>query len=184
MTETLVQAYTPLILWIGLGLLLFRFLPQWLPHFLGRSLYWLGVPLQLIALARRGNHNQLSGSDNLPILASLITFGALFLGLVVALLVWWGWQQILPYLFKSELSESVSHPLQDSSSKGSFLLAAVLGNTGFVGLAIAPYLVHVDALNWVVLFSITHNVIGPYGLGVLIASYFSHTKSTNHFISI
>ncbi|MBD2503833.1 AEC family transporter [Anabaena azotica] len=181
MTETLVQAYTPLILWIGLGLLLFRLLPQWLPHFLGRSLYWVGVPLQLIALARRGNQNELSGTVEIPILASLITFGALFLGLVVALLVWWGWQQISPYLFKSELSESVSHPLQDSSSKGSFLLAAVLGNTGFVGLAIAPYLVHVDALNWVVLFSITHNVIGPYGLGVLIASYFSHTKSTNQW---
>lgn len=181
MTETLVQAYTPLILWIGLGLLLFRFLPQWLPQVLGRGLYWVGVPLQLIALARKGNQNELGGTVDLPIIASLITFGALLLGLVVALLVWWGWQQISPYLLKSDLSESVSRPLQDSSTKGSFLLAAVLGNTGFVGLAIAPYLVHIDALNWVVLFSITHNVIGPYGLGVLIASYFSHTKSTNRW---
>ncbi|BAY36218.1 hypothetical protein NIES2111_05400 [Nostoc sp. NIES-2111] len=181
MTQTLVQAYTPLILWIGLGLLLFRFLPQWLPQVLGRGLYWVGVPLELIALARKGNQSQLNGAGDIPVLASLITFGALFLGLVVALLVWWGWQQISPHLFKPELSESTSQPLLDSSTKGSFLLAAVLGNTGFVGLAIAPSLIHVDTLNWVVLFSITHNVIGPYGVGVLIASYFSHTKSNNRW---
>jgi predicted permease len=181
MTETLVQAYTPLILWIGLGLLLFRFLPQWLPHTLGRGLYWVGVPLELIALARKGNQSQLNGNADIPILASLITFGALFIGLIVALLVWWGWQQISPHLFNTGSSESASAPLLDSSTKGSFLLAAVLGNTGFVGLAIAPALIHVDTLNWVVLFSITHNVIGPYGVGVLIASYFSHTKSHNRW---
>ncbi|BCL35727.1 AEC family transporter [Nostoc sp. MS1] len=181
MTETLVQAYTPLILWIGLGLLLFRFLPEWLPHLLGRGLYWAGVPLQLIALSRRGNQSQLNGAGDIPVLASFITFGTLFLGLVVALLVWWGWQKVSPNLFKTELSEPTSQPLLDSPTKGSFLLAAVLGNTGFVGLAIAPSLIHVDTLNWVVLFSITHNVIGPYGVGVLIASYFSHTKSNNRW---
>ncbi|WP_414753668.1 AEC family transporter [Anabaena sp. CCY 9910] len=181
MTETLFQAYTPLILWIGLGLLIFRFLPTWLPQFLGRGLYWVGVPLELVALARKGSQNELGGAGSTPILASLITFLALLLGLVAALLVWWGWQQISPHLFKPDLSESVARPWLDSSTKGSFLLAAVLGNTGFVGLAIAPFLIHVDSLNWVVLFSITHNVIGPYGIGVLIASYFSHTKSNNRW---
>ena len=180
MTETLVHAYTPLILWTCLGLLIFRFLPLWLPHFLGRGLYWVGVPLELIALARQGNQAELSGMDNLPILAAIITVGALFVSLMVALLVLWGWKKILSHQFKPD-DESVSSPRLEPSTQGSFLLSAVLGNTGFVGLAIAPSFVNSEALNWVILFSITHNVIGPYGLGVLIASYFNHAKSSNRW---
>jgi predicted permease len=181
MAESLVHAYTPLILWMGLGLLIFRFLPHWLPKLLGRSLYWVGVPLELVALARQGNQTELGGIEGFPIVASLVTVGTLLLGLAVALLVWWGWQYILPRLFQPDLGESVSQSVLDSATKGSFLLAAVLGNTGFVGLAIAPYLIKIDALNWAVIYSITHNVIGPYGVGVLIASYFSHARSTNRW---
>ncbi|MGI2904795.1 hypothetical protein [Tolypothrix sp. VBCCA 56010] len=32
----------------------------------------------------------------------------------------------------------------NSCSQGSFLIAAVLGNTGFIGLAIAPFLIDFD----------------------------------------
>ncbi|WP_066383540.1 MULTISPECIES: AEC family transporter [unclassified Anabaena] len=181
MAESLVHAYTPLILWMGLGLLIFRFLPNWLPKFLGRGLYWVGVPLELVALARQDNQHPVGGVEGFPIQASLVTLGALLLGLIVSWLVWWGWQYFNPRFFKANLGESVSKPVLDSATKGSFLLAAVLGNTGFVGLAIAPYLIKVDALNWAVIYSITHNVIGPYGVGVLIASYFSHTRSKNRW---
>jgi malate permease and related proteins len=181
MAETLFHAYTPLILWTSLGLLIFRFLPTWLPHFLGRGLYWVGVPLQLLALTRQSNQEELNGIESLPILASIVTVGALVVGLMAALLVLWGLKKILSHQSKPDLGESLSPHLLNSSTQGSFLLAAVLGNTGFVGLAIAPFLIHSDSLNWVVLFSITHNVIGPYGLGVLIASYYSHEPSSNRW---
>jgi malate permease and related proteins len=168
MINSLFEAYTPLILWTGLGLFLFRFLPKWFPQFLGRALYWIGVPLELLALARQNSSVKYENVINSSFLAPIITIGTLIVALVVTISFLWGWKRF---------------PLFDLSraSEGSFLLAAVLGNTGFVGLAIAPFLVDADGLNFAVIFSITHNVVGPYGLGVLISSYFSHTKSPNRW---
>lgn len=52
------------------------------------------------------------------------------------------------------------------------ILASTLGNTGFVGLAIVPSLIESPYLSWVVLYSVTHNLLGTYGLGALLARYF------------
>ncbi len=171
MVDTLFEAYTPLIVWTGLGLLIFRFLPQWFPKILGRALYWVGVPLELVALARQNSSVKYENIFSSSFLAPVITVGTLTIGAVVAILFLWGCKRF---------------PLFDLSptSKGSFWLATVLGNTGFVGLAIAPSLVDADGLNFAVIFSITHNVIGPYGLGVLISGYFSHTKSPNRWVQL
>ncbi|TVP61082.1 MAG: AEC family transporter [Nodularia sp. (in: Bacteria)] len=174
MSETLVHAYIPLILWMSLGLLIFKFLPQRLPKLLGRGLYWVGVPLELLALARKTNQTGFGGMKSLPILPSVVTVGALLLGLLVALLLLWGWKKILSHQLKLD---SWLNP----ATQGSLVLAAVLGNTGFVGLAIAPSIIPTDALNWVVLYSITHSITGPYWLGVLVASYFSHKSSSNRW---
>ncbi|MBF2067367.1 MAG: AEC family transporter [Calothrix sp. C42_A2020_038] len=183
MTDTLFHAYTPLIVWTGLGLLIFRLLPNSFPKILGRGLYWVGVPLELIALSRNNSQLDTSGS-NPSFLAPLITVSALFIGLLVALSVIWIWK-LLAKQQKSEYNSRNSGSLQQLSrvSEGSFLLAAVLGNTGFVGLAIAPSLVDANALNLAVIFSITHNVIGPFGLGVWIASYYSHSPQQNRLLT-
>ena len=61
MTETLFHAYLPLIVWTSLGLLLFRFLPESLPRLLGRGLYWVGIPLEILALARKTNFSEPAG---------------------------------------------------------------------------------------------------------------------------
>ncbi|RUT00274.1 hypothetical protein DSM106972_077220 [Dulcicalothrix desertica PCC 7102] len=179
MTDTLFQAYTPLIIWIGLGLLVCRLLPKSFSKILGRGLYWVGVPLELIALSRHGNSGQYQ-AINTSVLAPVITVGTLIIGLLVTLSVIWIWK-LLANQQKSE-HDSKIQPLS-RVSEGSFLLAAVLGNTGFVGLAIAPSLVDANALNLAVIFSITHNVIGPFGLGVWIASYYSHTQQQNNFLT-
>jgi len=55
--------------------------------------------------------------------------------------------------------------LQERSSQGSFVLSAMLGNTGFIGLAIAkrcckqiaPLLISEQALSLVVFYSISQN---------------------------
>ncbi len=65
-------------------------------------------------------------------------------------------------------------------TQGSFLIAATIGNTGFVGLGIVPTLVSEPHLGWAVFYSVTNNVIGTYGLGVLLASYFGRAPAQNN----
>ncbi len=62
------------------------------------------------------------------------------------------------------------------TSKGSFVLASMLGNTGFIGLAVAPALVSQAYWSWIVIYGVAHNVLGSYGLGVLLANYYSHSE--------
>lgn len=162
MAETLFHAYTPLIFWTGVGLLLWRFTPKDFPRLLGRSLYWIGVPLQILALVRRTEFSQLAS------VVPMVTLAALFLGLALALASLW-------------LLKHFSPKWSNRSSCGSFILAAILGNTGFVGLAIAPFFISDVDLSWLVLYSIAHNVLGPYGFGVAVASYFGRPAVKNHW---
>jgi predicted permease len=184
MIDSLLHAYTPLLIWSGLGLLLFRFVPDSFPKFLGRALYWVGVPLQLLVLGRQ---TQLSnGGAVIP----LVAVGVLLLGMLSALLSWWGLQwlctpkatELSPknqiYLFKSLFSSLNS---LGRASLGSFILASMLGNTGFIGLALAEVLFGADYISWGVLFSVTSNVVGNYGIAVFIASYFGRSETKNHW---
>ena len=175
MSNTLFDIYAPLILWTGLGLFLFRFIPQALPRLLGRILYWVGVPIEIFALARQTNFSANWG------LAPAITLAALGVGLGLASLSWQGWRLISQRQQSRGEQKQGLFPIVplswfERSRQGSFILAAMLGNTGFVGLAIAPAFISPDALKWAVFFSVTHNIFGPYVFGVLIASYFGRSS--------
>jgi malate permease and related proteins len=172
MTDTLFQAYFPLLFWSGLGILLFRFLPEAFPRFLGRSLYWVGIPLEVFALARQTDFSENVG------LAPFFTIAALLFGMVLAWCSLWG---IKRFAAKAEASEAPSNLWQDRSRQGSFILCAMLGNTGFVGLAIAPAFVSDPYLSWIVFYSVTHNVVGTYGIGVFLASYFGRSAETRRW---
>jgi malate permease and related proteins len=155
MLDRLVHAYTPLICWTGLGILSVRFLPAAFPHWLGRGLYWIGVPIEIFSLARQTTF------DERAQLAPEITIGSLLLGLGLGWISLQIWQRLQPDL-----------PDRTPGLKGSLLLCAMLGNTGFVGLAIVPFFVSETDLSWAVLYSVTQNVFGTYGLGVLVSSYY------------
>lgn len=183
MTDTLFQAYLPLLVWPALGLLLFRFLPRAFPRWLGRSLYWVGVPLEILSLSRRADF---SGSVGL---APIFVVSGLLLAFVLATLSW-EWLHKRSPLVPSGAAGTLLDPLETletleaqetktspSARQGSFVLSAMLGNTGFVGLAIAPALVSDRYLSWVVFYSIAHNILGTYGLGVFCASYFGRTAA-------
>lgn len=137
--------YLPLVAWVCLGLVLSNKLPHLIPRLIGRSLYWIGVPLQVLAFMQR------SAIDITLGIVPLIVVLSLAIGLMIALL----WCRNF-----------------ERAERGDFLLAALIGNTGFVGLAITPSLIDSHYLGWVVLFSLSHNIIGSYGLGVAIASYY------------
>jgi malate permease and related proteins len=155
MPDSLVQAYTPLIFWTGLGILLVRFLPGAFPYWLGRGLYWIGVPIEIFSLARQTTF------DERAQLAPTITIASLLLGLGLGWISLQIWQRLQP-----------NQPPPTPGLSGSLLLCSMLGNTGFVGLAIVPYFVSPTDLSWAVLYSVTQNVFGTYGLGVLVSSYY------------
>jgi malate permease and related proteins len=74
-------------------------------------------------------------------------------------------------------------PSYDRYQYGSFIIAAMLGNTGFVGLGILPSILEPSALSWAVFFSLTQNIIGTYGIGVLIASHFGQAEADRRAIA-
>jgi malate permease and related proteins len=202
MVETLFQAYSPLIFWVGLGLLSLRVLPQSVPRLLGRSLYWLGVPWQIFALARYTN---LQGDVGL---VPLITVSTLLFGIVLA----WSVVQVLNQLaLRSDEELPIDAPITDlvlakadegavgeiaqptwwekitalpqynRNQQGSFILAGMLGNTGFVGLGILPDLISPENMSWAIFFSLTQNLIGTYTIGVLVASHFGGASAESRW---
>jgi malate permease and related proteins len=179
MTDTLFDIYSPLILWTGLGLLLFRFMPQAIAKFLGRALYWVGVPIEILALGRHTSFSQNWG------MAPLVTFLTLMLGLAIAIFAWQGLYWLVSHKYSpAPLVSFLPSPSWFTRSRqGGFILATMLGNTGFVGLAIAPSLIAPDSLNWAVSFSVAHNLFGPYGFGLLVASYFGRSSQTSNWWS-
>lgn len=180
MTDSLWHAYLPLFVWTGLGIVLFRFLPDTLPRWLGRGLYWVGVPLEVLALARQTDFSAQVG------LAPVITIATLLTGLVLAGLSLWALQawraEPSSPLPPSDAPSPLSLPLPPTwghpPRQGSFLISSILGNTGFVGLAVVPAFVDPAYLGWVVIFGITQNVLGTYGLGVLIASRWGRSEES------
>jgi predicted permease len=184
MIDSLLHAYTPLLIWSGLGLLLFRFIPDSFSKWLALALYWVGVPLQLLVLGRQTELS--NGGGLIPVVA----VGVLLLSMSLALLSWW----VLQWLSSRKATES-SQESQNSlfislfssinvlgrPSLGSFMLASMLGNTGFIGLALTQVLFGADNISWPVLFSVTSNVVGNYGIAVFIASYFGRSETKNHW---
>jgi len=178
----------------SLGAFLFRreIIPRNFPNLLGRFLYWLGVPLQIFVLTRKSN---LSQSIWLP---PIMTIALLLLGLGLTcfslqLLKQLAQHQLVSFKRSNLPNLSQTKRLRrfkktnllygcypkNRAERGSFVLAAILGNTGFIGLAIVPAFVDRDYLIWVVLYGVTHNLIGSYGLGVFLASYFGRTTAKN-----
>lgn len=213
MTDTLIHAYAPLLIWPSLGFVLLFVVPESFPRFLGRSLYWVGIPLEIFALTRQTPLSQDVG------LSPLFTIGALLGGIPIAWLILQGLRRDTQSVHSTDdegsgdpcndeyahsqnsvaealriaegdgvndvadqaipdfLNEGTQSRWSYSACRGSFILSSVIGNTGFVGLAIAPLFVSDDYLGWIVFYSVTHNVVGSYGIGVFLASYYGRAQN-------
>jgi malate permease and related proteins len=166
MNETLFDTYLPLLLWTGLGALLFRLLPDRTPRLLGRALYWVGMPIEIMALARRTDFPPSAQ------LTPIATVSVLLLGLGLS---WLALQIIIrrtgdtnSRFDLSAIADALAHPAQ----QGSFILATISANTGFVGLAIAPFLIDERYFSLLITYNVTQSVLGNYGMGVWVASAF------------
>jgi predicted permease len=122
----------------------------------------VGVPIEIFALARQ---THLTGNAQL---APALTVASILLGLVM------GWTSL-------QVCQHVQHqqqePAPNPSTKGSLLICSMLGNTGFIGLAMVPSFVSADSMSWAVLYSVTQNVVGTYGLGVLVSSFYGRQRN-------
>lgn len=182
------------ILWAIFGTILYRekIVDNNLPRLLGRALYWIGVPLQIFFLARRSNFDQIA------LVPPLMTIAVILIGLVLAIFVVEVLKQLIMAIATKLVPQSqieglflsvgLSMPLStrqfidratpnNRKSIGSFVLASILGNTGFIGLALIPPFVDPNYWSWIVLYGVAHNVLGSYGIGVLIAERYSQTKT-------
>lgn len=149
----LLQLYLPLIALVMLGFVLGGKLPPTIPLYLGQFLFWVGVPLSIMAFLRQAD---LSGAIWV---ASVVAWIAIFLGAGLAW-VWIKWQSN-----RKTAVNSWSKPTQ-----GSFILAAMVGNTGYLGYPVTLAFVGTQYFGYALFYDLLGTTLGAYGLGVVLAA--------------
>jgi malate permease and related proteins len=202
------------VAWTNIGLLASCWLPDYAPRHLGRALFWFGVPIQVFALAHKSNFTDTPWLPAITVCVVLcLGFGLSLsvlggLKIISRLCEYWKvqWlsynmqslvytQKYYPIILdtprssqfqKKKLLQKRKLPdwMDNNSFQGSFILAAMLGNTMFIGMAIVPPLVAPQYLGWIVIFGIVHYLLGSYGIGVFLANYYGQTKSQNHLVHL
>jgi predicted permease len=163
--QPLLSVYAHLISWTVAGWLLGRTLPATMPSYLGKFLFWIGVPISIIGFLRQA---QVSWS---LWLAPAISWTAMLLGLGLA----WSlmqWQQRFRKSDRDRLN------LRNRQTQGSFLLAAMVGNTGYIGYPVSLAFVGQDYFAWALFYDAIGSTLGAYGLGVVLASRFGTESAT------
>lgn len=165
----LLTIYVPLVGWTLCGWVLGRLLPAAMPAYLGKFLFWIGVPVSIMAFLR---HAHLSAS---LWLAPVVAWAAMLLGLCFA---WWLTQR------SRNAPRSLSQQPMSQQTQGSFLLASMLGNTGYIGYPIALAFVGPHDFAWTLFYDLLGSTPGAYGLGVAIAARLGGGKHLNHWQSL
>lgn len=124
---------------------------QRVPLVLGKFLFWIGVPISIIGFIRRAD---LSGN---LYLAPVVAWGAILLGLLCSRL----WI----------LLRGTTWP---RPTQGSFSLASMLGNTGYIGYPVVLLLpqLGIDMFGWALFYDALGTLLGSYGFGAVLASDF------------
>ncbi|MEM9568190.1 MAG: AEC family transporter [Cyanobacteria bacterium P01_E01_bin.34] len=153
MAATLLRLYALLLAVSLCGAIAQRLMPFKLskyigPEPLGRFMFWIGVPVSLIGFMRQAEIPPID----------------LTLPLVVGttLMVGWGGACLL---LASGGDRSWSQ-----ERIGSFKLAAMMGNTGYLGYPVCLAVVGNSLFGWALLYDLTGKILGTYGLGVWLAS--------------
>lgn len=116
---------------------------------LGKFLFWIGVPLSVLGFLWQAD---LSGE---AWLAPAVAWLAMGLGLGGA----WVW-----------LTHTAT--VWQLPTQGSFLLAAMVGNTGYLGYPVALLILGPRYFSWSLFYDMLGTLLGSYGLGVYVAARF------------
>ncbi|MBW4576235.1 MAG: AEC family transporter [Aphanothece sp. CMT-3BRIN-NPC111] len=144
----LLELYIRLGCGVLLGWVLGRQLPKIIPVYVGKFLFWVGVPISIFAFLRQAD---LSGQIWIAPAAAWV---AILLGAGLA----WIW---------IKRQASWIKPTQ-----GSFLLAAMVGNTGYLGYPVTLSLVQPQYFGWALFYDLIGTTLAAYGLGVILAARF------------
>ncbi|UZQ55772.1 AEC family transporter [Trichothermofontia sichuanensis B231] len=158
MVDKLLTLYLQLGGGVLCGLLLGRLLPATVPYRLGKFLFWIGVPLSIVGFLQQA---QLGGA---VWLAPAIAWVAILLGVFLAWL-WLNWPQ------RFRPTDHQPTPWS-KSERGSFMLTAMVGNTGYLGYPVSLSLVGPQYFAWALFYDMVGTLLGAYGLGVVLAAYF------------
>ncbi|MEA5521865.1 AEC family transporter [Limnoraphis robusta] len=151
----LLQLYQWLIGGVLLGWILRLILPSFVPVWIGRFLFWVGVPVGIFAFLRQAD---LSGGIWL---APVVAWIAILSGASLA----WVW-------ISRKRHDSHLYLSWSRATQGSFILSSMVGNTGYIGFPIILSLVGTEYFGWAVFYDGLGSAIGAYGLGVLLAAKF------------
>lgn len=180
--QPLIKLYLQLGGGVLLGWVLGRLLPKRVPTLIGQFLFWIGVPVSIITFLRGAD---LSGAIWI---APVMAWVAILLGAGLG----WIW---IKFKLKAGLGV-VSHqqssslfPLNQLSGasveswskpeQGSFLLSAMVGNTGYLGFPVTLALVGEKYFGWALFYDMLGSAIGAYGLGVVVAARFGTEVKSN-----
>jgi predicted permease len=125
---------------------------QQVPLALGKFLFWVGIPISIVGFMRRAD-----------------LAGGVYLAPVVA------WVAMLLGLGLSHLWITLRGHTWPRSTQGSFSLASMLGNTGYIGFPVVLLLpqLGVSVFSWALFYDVLGTLLGAYGLGVILAAKFS-----------
>lgn len=169
--EALVRLYIPLIGWIAFGWIIGHFLPVKVMASLGRFLFWIGVPISIVAFLYRAD---LSGWIVVaPITAWVaIAVGAVFARIWIELGLGDERIRALSRGLDGKATATVSLPETEWSkpTQGSFLLAMMIGNTGYMGYPVVLALVGSEYIAWALFYDLLGTFLAIYGVGVVIAA--------------
>ncbi|MDJ0619943.1 MAG: AEC family transporter [Calothrix sp. MO_192.B10] len=155
----ILELYAKLLVLVLLGFFLGRKLPAIAPKRLGQTLFWVGVPITIVSFIRR---TDLSG----PIwIAPAIAHTATLLGIFLAWLV-----------IKGQSYWTNTTPPQQT--RGSMFLAAMLGNTGYIGYPVILTVAGTKYFAWALFYDLLGSLFAAYGLGVILATHFGSSHQT------
>ncbi len=156
LADQLLQLYRFLGGGILVGLIAGRILPPIAPVYVGKFLFWFGIPISIVAFLRRAELSQSVW------IAPAIAWIAIFFGILLA----WGWIRL------RQSARGSSEHRWKPDTQGSFLLTSMVGNTGYLGYPVALALVGEKYFAWALFYDLLGTVLGAYGLGVAIAARF------------
>jgi malate permease and related proteins len=159
----LIELYVKLVGLVSVGFFLGLKLPATVPTRLGQFLFWVGVPLSIVTFLQKAD---LSGQIWI---APLIAHLAILLG---AFLAWIGvkWQALF------------AKTIPQQATQASMILAAMVGNTGYLGYPVILTVVDTQYFAWALFYDLLGTTLGAYGLGVVLAARFSTTVQNSREI--